>query len=361
MEGWRNHPSAEEWEADTAQLLEEAESKGFISVFDSMEEAQDYLGRLPILNKLGVIVKMKGFPVKLEKTEAGNLVKWIGAQLQINPERKTITITIPPDKVAEAVERIHKILSRPVTGKRELQSLAGSLSFFAGVVPLMRPFLGAIWAVLATDDGPVRARKLVHTKRITPAMEWILALLDETTVPFTRVVRAVKPNSGAIIITDASTWGLGGILVEGGKPTEFFSCPIPFAFTVKTGAVPGIPKHMALWEALCLLLAARLWLTRFPVGTLVRVKADNISALFLLSKGKAKSPDMQIVARELALDQAKGLYEVTLLQHINTKLNLTADPDCRQGASPRPGQGTVRGHAASAHQHKVEPDSGPTE
>ena len=73
----------------------------------------------------------------------------------------------------------------------------------------MRPVLGAIWAVLATDDGPARARKLVHTKRIAQAMECVLALLNETTVPFTRVVRAVKPNSGAIIITTPQLGGLG--------------------------------------------------------------------------------------------------------------------------------------------------------
>ena len=87
---------------------------------------------------------------------------------------------------------------------------------------------------------------------------------------------------------------------------------------------------MALWEALCLLLAARIWLVRFPIGSVVRVKADNISALYLLAKGKAKSPELQVVAREIALDQAKERYEVTILQHINTKLNITADPLSRQ-------------------------------
>ena len=62
--------------------------------------------------------------------------------------------------------------------------------------------------------------------------------------------------------------------------------------------------------------------TQIPlIGAIVRVKADNISALFMLLKGKAKSPGLNIVAREIALDQALGYYEFTLLQHINTKLN----------------------------------------
>ena len=116
----------------------------------------------------------------------------------------------------------------------------------------------------------------------------------------------------------------------GGTALEYFSCPIPFQFTFKTGAVPGLPKHMARWEELCLLLAARTWLTRFPIGLVARVKADKISAFCLLAKGKAKSPDLQLVAREIALDQAKGEYELRVVQHINTKLNLTADPLSRQ-------------------------------
>ena len=87
---------------------------------------------------------------------------------------------------------------------------------------------------------------------------------------------------------------------------------------------------MALWEALCLLLAARTWLARQPLGATVRVKSDNLSALQMVAKGKAKSPNLSIVAREIALDQAKGVYEFTILQHLNTKLNKLADPLRRQ-------------------------------
>ena len=50
----------------------------------------------------------------------------------------------------------------------------------------------------------------------------------------------------------------------------------------------------------------------------------------LLTKGKAKSAELSIVAREIALDQATGLYEFTILQHLNTKLNKLADPLSRQ-------------------------------
>ena len=150
-----------------------------------------------------------------------------------------------------------------------------------------------------------------------------------------RTVRAIRETSGAILITDASTWGLGGVLLIDGSPTEYFSCAIPYEFIRRTKAEPGLPKHMALWESLALLLAARIWLPRFLLGSIVRVKADNISALYLLLKGKARSPDMSIVAREIALDQAMGIYEFTMLQHINTKMNRISDPLSRQ-SDPNP-------------------------
>ena len=271
-----------------------------------------------------------GFPVKLEKTDAGDEVRWIGAWLSVNHIDRTAIVTIPKDKVSELLEKVRTYSTKTMIGRKQLQSLAGALSFAAGIVPLMRPFLNALWAALATNDGSERTRNLVHVRRIAVALQWIEALLGNEPADFVRVVRAIKHPTKAIIITDASTYGMGAVLLVDGIPKEFFTTPIPFEFIKTTGAVPGEPKFMALWEALCLLLAARTWLTRYPLGSVIRVKSDNLGALYLLAKGKAKSPELAIAAREIALDQAKGRYEFTILQHINTKLNKIADPLSRQ-------------------------------
>ena len=118
-------------------------------------------------------------------------------------------MTIPADKVAELVQKIDTILAKPVVGRKQLQSLAGALSFVAGIVPLMRPFLGALWAVLATtnDGSNFRTRNVVHTRRIRHALEWIRAVLEGKQTPLVRTLRAFRPTSGVIILTDASTWG----------------------------------------------------------------------------------------------------------------------------------------------------------
>ena len=278
-----------------------------------------------------------GFPVKLSKTDSGDSVKWIGANLTVDDNIKAMVVRIPADKVTELKEKLEDTLKKTVIGRKQLQSLAGALSFVAGVVPIMRPFLSSLWAAMKTNDGPQRTRNVIHVRRIAAALMWINEMLGEKNFPFVRTVRSVRVKTNAILITDASTMGLGGVLMVGGSPIEFFSTPIPHEFLSHTGAKPGDPKHMALWEALCLLLAARTWLTRFPLGSVVRVKADNIGALHLLAKGKARSPDLSIVAREISLDVATEKYEFTLLQHLNTKLNKIADALSRQhDPSPPP-------------------------
>ena len=127
-------------------------------------------------NLLGVQLlwaAVAGFPIKLEKADAGDEVKWIGAVLRIDNDNKCVIVTIPADQVTELLQEIRKHFGKPVIGRKKLQSLAGALSFVAGIVPLMRPFLSSLWASITANDGPTRTRQLVHVRRIEPALRWI--------------------------------------------------------------------------------------------------------------------------------------------------------------------------------------------
>ena len=167
--------------------------------------------------------------------------------IKADHDNHTISVTIPEDKVAELKSKVQTYLRRPVIGRRQLQSLAGALSFVAGLVPLMRPFLNSLWAALATNDGPKQTRNVVHVRRIGIALQWIDALLGEKAAPFTRVVRAFRQETKCIIITDASTRGLGAIMIVGDRPVEFFSTIIPQEFIVPYwGTTRGPQPHGAL-------------------------------------------------------------------------------------------------------------------
>jgi hypothetical protein len=56
------------------------------------------------------------------------------------------------------------------------------------------------------------------------------------------------------------------------------------------------------------------------------LRGDSTAALGELGKLSSPSQQMNAVCREMALDLAEGAYRVTVLEHVEGKLNLL--PDC---------------------------------
>ena len=50
--------------------------------------------------------------------------------------------------------------------------------------------------------------------------------------------------------------------------------------------------------------------------SVLEVRADNVTALAMVTLMKAKGPGVNLVARELALDLADGCYRPDITQHI---------------------------------------------
>ncbi len=63
-----------------------------------------------------------------------------------------------------------------------------------------------------------------------------------------------------------------------------------------------------------MLVAIRLWLPGTSV--LARVRADSLTALRSMVKLASRSPDLNLIARELALDAVLGLYTIGMATHI---------------------------------------------
>ena len=159
-----------------------------------------------------LLFKIFGFPVKLEKADAGNKVKWIGASLEAGEDGATgpfVEVTIPEEKVEKLLSESKNFLKAPVVGVRQLRSYAGSMAFVAGLVPVLRPFLSPLWAALskgaANDGDPGRtgnagksrvAGKLVHTKRIAASLHWVIALLQGEHGRLKRRFEARKTDEG---------------------------------------------------------------------------------------------------------------------------------------------------------------------
>lgn len=274
-----------------------------------------------------------GYPLKLEKSEGGKSIKWIGATILVDEHERAVVVSIPADKRRKLLEACRAIAAKPVVSAKALTSFTGGLSFVAGLIPHLRPFLDSFWAVLADSgrrasagdgvSGP--SGKLIHVQRIQSALQWVAALLRDEDVPLKRIFYTKQIDINAEITTDASPWGIGGVLRLDGKLTAAFSLPLEQETLVKFRAAKGDPKHTTLWEGLALLVAFRLWLPRVGFGASIRVKSDSLSSLIMLSKGRAKSPELNIIAREVALDQALLVYRLTFLEHIPGVTNLEAD------------------------------------
>ena len=74
-----------------------------------------------------------------------------------------------------------------------------------------------------------------------------------------------------------------------------------------------------------MLVACRLWLGKFVGVARAQCRSDSLSLLQTLLKGRAKSKDLAVVAREFALDLAKDRYRLHLIAHIPGVTNLEAD------------------------------------
>lgn len=72
----------------------------------------------------------------------------IGAHIKVLDEERAAEVTIPEEKVTKIQNLTREFLSKPVIGFRKLRSYAGILSFVAGLIPHLRPFLSTIWGAL---------------------------------------------------------------------------------------------------------------------------------------------------------------------------------------------------------------------
>ena len=78
----------------------------------------------------------------------------------------------------------------------------------------------------------------------------------------------------------------------------------------------GDPAGQQVWEALAVLISLRLWGSYWRRERIVlEVRADNITALTMLTTLKAKGPGVNLIARELALDLGCGVFRPGICAH----------------------------------------------
>ena len=114
-----------------------------------------------------LLLTILGMPFAWHKFSGGKEHDWIGFALCV-PSR---TIGISPSRSDWIVNWIRKVRADGMVRIADLRSVLGRLSFAFSVIPLLRPFLGPIYAWTS-------ATQALHTLRLPKAIELILSFLQ---------------------------------------------------------------------------------------------------------------------------------------------------------------------------------------
>jgi hypothetical protein len=288
-----------------------------------------------------------GFPVSWLKAEGGKSIRWIGAQVSVRPG--SVEVSVPTDKVEELLTLINLTLEKPVVSRREMASLAGKLNFFAGLIPIMRPFLSTLWATLSTSTNEVRGAtralaptaprterrlpaSLIHTSRAGHGLKWFRAFFRQQRGTLTRAIPFDSSTVPELVIcTDACPWGIGGFVLGPQGPERWFADPLSASDERTFGLTIGEAAGTTTWEALAILVAVRAFRPRSG-GVRIRLRSDSLSTLFAVSSMKAKAPGLSLIMAELALERAELDTDISECVHIPGVTNTIADALSRLSA-----------------------------
>ena len=298
-----------------------------------------------------------GYPLAWKKAAAGPAVEWIGAHIAISLDEDMVHVAIQEKKRVELLELLEHHLQQPTMSRRDLRSLAGKINFFAGLVVYLRGLLAWIWIALSragADDtagsticrprgGRTLSRDRVHTRRVKAPLRCVKAFLEGGTGPVRRSVPlGPLPPAQASVTTDASPWGIGGVLHVAGEPVAWFAVQMLPGDAALFGSSEGEDVGISSAEALALLVAVRTWSAQgFHI---FEVRSDSAVGLASVCKLKTKSRQILRVVLEATVDLAQGLYDIRTAWHVPGITNLEADALSRQwGPAPKPFPASLEG------------------
>ena len=277
-----------------------------------------------------------GAKIALHKVERGHQVKWIGAVYAIRVDG--VKISVDEERIAKLTKVVSEALQARglVPGVR---SLAGELSWVAGIVPTTRPFVNMLWGALTGMNAQnEKARKSKQRARpvgsvLAPMIQlpltWFQKFLngEQGGLQRIRLLRDRFAYPSGIIRTDASTTGAGGILLTpAGKPVRWWAHPFTPDLMDPLGVKAGDPGKMTTYEILALLISLRTWgacVRNHRIGVLVQL--DSESALQVATKMASPHPVVNRLAAELALCVENLRLETLTGQHWRNVVNIEAD------------------------------------
>ena len=284
--------------------------------------------RSATIERVLLLWSVLGAPLAWGKGQSGQRVRWIGAELSMEPG--SVVVALPSETAHIWAEELSQVRRSGKAQVRLLRQIAGRGAWLAGVIPEVRPFLNCVWAAVGgRQSGVVSVRSADH------AFRWLVALYSHASkgglVQRSYGHLAAQEAPPLVVVTDASPWGLGGVAFYQNRPVGYVLDGIAPQDAARFGTAPGRCGDQALWEALAILAAICAFgpATFGPTpGGLPRrelvVYTDSMAASGALGKLRSKDGHVNVVARQLAWVLAAWQMRV-YFRHVPGAQNELAD------------------------------------
>ena len=240
-----------------------------------------------------------GFQVSQKKLETPTTcLNCLGSL--INTE--TFTMSIPPPKLTEILDKCSQWQEKSHCNKRQLQALLGSLLYISKCVRSSKFFLNRLLDVLRSMEDKKQIPITTEAKR---DINWFLKF-----IPVYNGVTFFdqKPINHSIEL-DASLQGMGA---RWG--------PEVYALTIPLGHMNFNIVHL---ETIKILAALRVWQESWRNSKVV-IACDNLAVVQVLNSGKTRDLTLAAIARNIQFQIAK--YNIDFkVSHIPGKVNIIAD------------------------------------
>ena len=274
----------------------------------SPEHAQrSFLGVENLLSDLGLKEsKSKAISPSTEMTYLGVMFN-----------TRNMTMSVPPEKLAELKSIIDKWARKSTSTKKELQGLLGRLFWVAKVVQFSRIFMGRLLAQLRTMSGMKDNTKAKFSEECRKDLLWwsrfiriyngITMIRNEDAIPLSLDQLLDSPFS--VCAGDSTPTGIGSW-----HGREYWSRKIPQHLL-------GLPIHVL--EFWAVIVASRIWGDTWT-GKVIQIFTDNDAVADVITHEKPRDPSMLSLLREFIFVVCEKKF-TPVIRKIGTKENVLAD------------------------------------
>ena len=237
--------------------------------------------------------------------------------LGVQFDTKAMTMSVPPDKLAELKEEIDRWARKSTITKRELQSLLGRLFWVAKVVRFSRIFMGRLLNQLRGMSGLQDHKKVKLEEQTRKDLLWwsrfirtyngVTMIMNEDAIPLALDQLIETPQK--VCAGDATPTGVGAW-----HSSQYWSRTVP-------ADLLGSPIHIL--EFWAVIVSSKIWGPSWS-GKVIQLFTDNDAVADVITYEKPRDAVMLSLLREFVYIVCE-LKFIPVLRKISTKDNILAD------------------------------------